>query len=113
VQVQIASDSEVVSEAMQARNKAEQALACMRATGMLSEEQEHEAAQISLAKIPNGQARDEVQQRGPSHYQDLQQSAEALKAMRAHRLRVVSAFLRLKNKNQATCPDGGKTSMRS
>ena len=85
VHVQIASDSEVVSEAIQARNKAEQALAHMRATGMLTEEQEQEACQFDLSRVTAAEAVGEVQQLGPSHYQDLQESAEALKAMRAQK----------------------------
>jgi hypothetical protein len=73
---QIASDSEVVEEALEARKKAESALAGMRS---------NEALVAMPPKAETTDAPTHLQQLPPSYFQDLQESADALRDMRAQR----------------------------
>ena len=83
---QIASDSEVVEEALEARKKAESALASMRS---------NEALVAVPPKAETTDAPTHLQQLPPSYFQDLQESADALRDMRAQRDALESDFAAL------------------
>jgi len=85
---QIEADSQLVVEATQARKHAELALSRIQATGALGSEQQEEL-QRSFAGLDTAQSsagnHSDSHHLPPSHFKDLQDSAEALKAMRAQK----------------------------